>query len=241
MPFTYPYPHPAVTVDILLFALREDDLQVLLIQRRNDPFAGRWAFPGGFVEIDEDLDVAALRELQEETGVTDVTVEQLHTFGAPKRDPRERVISVVYSALIRPDQHLVRADSDAAAAGWFSVRRPPRLAFDHAAILALARSRLEAAVQHSPAIFRLLPPRFTMTALHRAYEIVLHRTLDRARFRRKILATGVVSPVERRHGSRQRPPGGGIFRFDAAGHARRQARGNGFGIDLRLDHKRANA
>jgi 8-oxo-dGTP diphosphatase len=140
--YVYEYPRPAVTVDIVIVT-REAYPKVLLIRRKNEPFAGCWALPGGFVEMDETLEAAARRELLEETGVRAAKLVQLHTFGDPKRDPRGRTISVVYLAVVDADKLKPRADDDAAEVGWFSMTRPPRLAFDHREILACARKHLK--------------------------------------------------------------------------------------------------
>ena len=140
--FTYDYPRPAVTVDIVIVT-RDKRRQVLLIRRKHEPFAGKWAIPGGFVDMDETLEAAARRELLEETGVQARKLEQLHTFGDPERDPRGRVISVCYLALVNRKDVNAQAADDAADVGWFSLMRPPALAFDHADILATARKRLK--------------------------------------------------------------------------------------------------
>src|SRR5215475_268477 len=137
-----------VTVDIVIFTIRFDRLNVLLVRRGVPPFEGRWAIPGGFVREAESLETAALRELEEETGVRDVYLEQLYTFGEPGRDPRGRVITVAYYALTRVLAQPLRAATDAAAAGWFPVSDPPRLAFDHSQILRVAHDRLRAKVRY---------------------------------------------------------------------------------------------
>src|SRR4051794_28585799 len=142
--FSYQYPRPALTVDCVIFGFDETELKVLLIQRGLEPFKGRWALPGGFVRVEETLDDAARRELAEETGLTDVFLEQLYTFGALDRDPRERVVSVAYYALVRLVGHEAKAATDAAHAEWFPVSKTPKLAFDHADILAVASARLAA-------------------------------------------------------------------------------------------------
>lgn len=145
--YCYQYPRPAVTVDIVLFTLHHGRLMTLLIRRKHDPYAGRWAFPGGFVDMDEDLVDAARRELAEETGIADVALEQLHAFGAPGRDPRTRVITVVYTAFLDPEQAQAlhpRGGDDAAEARWWDVCKPPPLAFDHDQILNYALERLRA-------------------------------------------------------------------------------------------------
>jgi 8-oxo-dGTP diphosphatase len=140
--YTYDYPRPAVTVDVVIVT-REDKPRVLLIRRKHEPFQGKWALPGGFVDMEEPLEAAARRELAEETGVRPGKIEQLATFGEPDRDPRGRTISVVYLAEVRPGTVKPQAADDAAAVAWFSLQRPPQLAFDHAAILAAARGRLK--------------------------------------------------------------------------------------------------
>ncbi|MBA2288416.1 MAG: NUDIX hydrolase [Ktedonobacteraceae bacterium] len=187
------YERPSVTVDVVMMSLREYDLQVLLIKRRSWPCEGMWAIPGGFVNIDESLESAAKRELQEETGVEDVYLEQLYTFGDPGRDPRTRVITVVYFALLDSERLQVRAADDAADVGWFSVYHLPELAFDHAKILQYALQRLRGKLDYTTIAFNLLPEEFTLRELQRVYEIILHRKLDKRNFRKKILATGILA------------------------------------------------
>lgn len=155
--YCYPYPRPAVTVDCVLFALQEGELQVLFIQRLNEPFKARWAFPGGFVEMNEGLEESARRELAEETGIKVASLEQLQTFGDPKRDPRGRVITVAYLSLVQMNGHTLRAASDARSVRWFPVRKLPPLAFDHKQILLMALKRLEEKRLCAPAILKRLP------------------------------------------------------------------------------------
>src|SRR5580692_9788405 len=157
MPHTYQYPRAALTVDCVVFGLDEAELKVLLIQRGLEPFKGRWALPGGFVRVDETLDEAARRELDEETGLKNVFLEQLYTFGAVERDPRERVVSVAYYALVQLAEHPPTGASDASEAAWFPAARPPGLAFDHAEILKTAAERLRGKVRYEPIGFELLP------------------------------------------------------------------------------------
>jgi 8-oxo-dGTP diphosphatase len=194
--------YPAVAVDMIIFTAGEDDLLVLLIQRRGEPFAGHWAIPGGFVDPEESLDDAAARELREETGVAEVFLEQLYTFGEPDRDPRGRVISVAYYALLRQAPAISAAD-DAADARWFPLRALPPLAFDHAAILDYALSRVRNKVEYTNIVYSLLPDTFTLTELQRVYEIILGRTLDKRNFRKKINSLDLVAPTgaERRDGA----------------------------------------
>ena len=193
MSFTYEYPHPAVTVDCVVFGYDDSDLKVLLIQRGMEPFKGRWALPGGFVGIGEDLEAAARRELREETGLDDLFLEQLFTFGEPQRDPRERVISVAYYALVTLTDHAVRAASDADCVAWFAVADLPDLAFDHEQIADVALRRLKAKVRYEPIGFELLPAKFTLSELQRLYETVLEQSLDKRNFRKKILAMGLLA------------------------------------------------
>ena len=196
------HPGLAVAVDIVIFTVGSADLMVLLIKRRGEPFAGRWAIPGGFVGEDEALDDAAARELREETDVADVYLEQLYTFGAPDRDPRGRVISVAYYALLRQPP-AVAAASDAADARWFPLRALPPLAFDHAEILDYARLRLRYKVEYTNVVYSLLPDTFTLSELQRVYEVILGRALDKRNFRKKILSLDLVEPTggERRDGA----------------------------------------
>jgi 8-oxo-dGTP diphosphatase len=186
------YDRPSVTVDVVIFSLVEDDLQVLLIKRKYPPFADMWAIPGGFVRIDESLEEAAVRELAEETGVTDVYMEQLYTFGAPRRDPRTRVITVAYFALVPYNAVQHRAGDDAAETGWFSMFDLPLLAFDHREILEYALTRLRYKLEYTAVGFRLLPDVFTLSELQKAYETILEEELDKRNFRRKILSADIL-------------------------------------------------
>ncbi len=193
MPFTYKYPHPAVTVDGVVFGYDDADLKVLLIQRAQAPFEGAWALPGGFVEMDEGLDAAVRRELEEETGITRLYLEQLYTFGEPKRDPRERVISVAYYALVKLADHAVRAASDARNVAWFPVADLPTLAFDHEDIVEMALKRLKGKVRYEPVGFELLPEKFPLSELQHLYETLLEQPMDKRNFRKKILGMGLLA------------------------------------------------
>ncbi|QIF00223.1 NUDIX domain-containing protein [Roseimicrobium sp. ORNL1] len=194
MSFAYKYARPALTVDCVIFgfASEEHELRVLLIQRGLPPFEGRWALPGGFVKVGESTDVAARRELEEETGLKQVYLEQFKTFSDPKRDPREHVVSVAYYALVPFLSHPPKADTDAKDAAWFSVEDVPSLAFDHKLILETALHRLRLKMQHEPVGFELLPPQFTLTQLQQVYEAVLGQTLDKRNFRKKILSMNLL-------------------------------------------------
>ena len=187
---------PAVTVDVVIFNLAGPDLKVLLVCRAHPPFQGQWAIPGGFVHAHESLDTAARRELEEETGVREVYLEQLYTFGSPERDPRGRVITVAYFALLAGDVP-TRAGDDAAEAAWHSVYALPPLAFDHAEILKYALQRLRYKLEYTSVGFELLPNEFTLTELQSAYEAVLGEQLDKRNFRRRILEAGVLAETSR--------------------------------------------
>ena len=190
-------PEPVhVTVDIVIFTIRADRLNVLLVRRGVPPFEGRWAIPGGFVREAESLEAAALRELEEETEVRDVYLEQLYTFGEPGRDPRGRVITVAYYALIAADRPAPVGGSDAAAARWWSTADLPPLAFDHDAILKYAIERLRNKLEYTTVGFQLLPRKFTLTQLQRVYEAILDRQLDKRNFRRKIELLGILTPLK---------------------------------------------
>jgi 8-oxo-dGTP diphosphatase len=193
-----------VTVDIVIFTIQSGTLTVLLVKRGVPPFAGQFAIPGGFVHDDEDLDQAALRELREETGVTDVYLEQLYSFGDTGRDPRGRVITVAYFALISPDRPL-EAGTDAAEAQWWPMDKLPTLAFDHAKILDYALERLRYKLEYTTAGFQLLPEKFTLTELQEVYEAILGRKLDKRNFRRKISLLRILKPLPEFRRSSQRP------------------------------------
>ena len=188
MPYTYDYPHPALTVDCVVFGYEASaSLQVLLIKRKLPPYEGMWSLPGGFVQLTESIDEAAVRELKEETGVGDVFLEQLYTFGAPERDPRERVISVAYYALISLQEHPLQAATDASDAQWFELQELPDLGFDHQEILEKAIARLRNKIRYEPIGFELLPKQFTLSQLQRLYEQILERELDKRNYRKKLL------------------------------------------------------
>ncbi len=206
---------PSVTVDVIIFTLRDNDLQVLLVKRGRPPFAGMWAIPGGFVEIDESLEEAALRELDEETGVRDVYLEQLYTFGDPNRDPRGRVITVAYFALVPADAVQPRPGDDTAETRWWSLYHLPPLAFDHADMLAYALKRLRYKLEYTAMGFELLPEVFTLSELQAAYEIILDEKLDKRNFRRKIIAAGVIEETGRYRTGEGRPARLYRFRADA--------------------------
>jgi 8-oxo-dGTP diphosphatase len=196
MTFSYTYARPALAVDCVVFGLDEDDLKVLLIRRDLEPFQGKWALPGGFVRMDETVEEAAKRELAEETGVARIFLEQLYTFSAVDRDPRERVVSVAYYALVNLSDHRVKAATDAREAAWFAASDLPALAFDHDAIVDKALDRLRGKVRYQPVGFELLPGKFTLRMLQRLYEKVLEKELDKRNFRKKVLGMGLLEELD---------------------------------------------
>jgi len=214
--YRYDYPHPAVTTDIVIFTLEENELKVLLIERSNEPYKGRWALPGGFVDIDEDLESAALRELREETGVTGIYLEQLYTFGKPNRDPRERVISVAYYALVPIDKLHIKPDSDASKAEWHACSSLPDLAFDHPQIVNLARDRLAAKMDYSTIALHFMPDKFTLSELQRVYETIKGTPLDKRNFRKRVLTfNGINDTGEKRRDGKHRPAR--LYTFNTTG------------------------
>ena len=191
--YNYEYPRPALTVDCIIFGLdAQQELKVMLIQRDIPPFKGQWAIPGGFVRIEETLEEAALRELQEETGIHHIFLEQLYTFGDLGRDPRDRTVTVAYYALINLVEQKIQASTDARAAEWFAISNIPQLAFDHNQILQIAIARLRSKIRYEPIGFELLPQNFSLSQLQRLYETVLDRPLDKRNFRKKILGMDLL-------------------------------------------------
>ena len=196
-----------VTVDVVVFTLHGGVLHVLLVRRGIEPYRGEWAVPGGFILADETLEEAALRELREETALDDVFLEQLYTFGDPGRDPRGRVVSVAYYALVAVERLVPAAGSDAAEARWWPVAAlPERLAFDHARIVEAAVQRLRGKMEYTAVGFELLPRKFTLADLQTVYEAILGQPLDKRNFRRKIeLLDGLLALDEWRRAGTGRP------------------------------------
>lgn len=196
-------PELSVAVDLVVFTVRAHTLEVLLVRRAIQPYRGQWALPGGFVTTQESLEAAARRELAEETGLKGVYIEQLYTWGEPKRDPRGRVVTVAYLALVPAARARVKAGSDAAHAAFQPARQPPRLAFDHAVIVARAVERLGTKAEYSTLPLHLLKEPFTLSEVQEVYEVLLGRDLDKRNFRRKILALDALeeTDVMRRDGA----------------------------------------
>lgn len=226
---SYEYARPALTTDCVVFGLDEDDLKVLLIKRGLAPHKGKWALPGGFVRVGEDLEDSARRELEEETGLKKVFLEQLYTFGKPKRDPREHIVTVAYYALVNLSDHPPTADTDADEAAWFPFDDLPALAFDHAHILRTARERLRSKLRYTPIGFELLPKKFTLTQLQSLYERILEQSFDKRNFRKKLLSleilinTGEIEKDVARRAAR-------LFRFDRKAYNQKSK--DGINLDI---------
>ncbi len=220
--FCYKYPHPSVATDCVIFGFDGAAIKILLIQRGVEPFKGKWAFPGGFMRIDETARECARRELEEETGLKNATVEQFYTFSDVNRDPRERVITIAHYALVRLSE--VKGGDDAASARWFSMNEVPSLAFDHERILRMATSRLKERICFEPIGFELLPEIFTMTELQNLYEAILEIKFDRRNFYNKMLKLGILAEAEPRplNASRRTPS---KYRFNAEKYARLKQKG----------------
>ena len=214
--YCYKYPHPAVATDCVIFGFDGVSIKVLLIQRGIEPYKDHWALPGGFVGIDESAEECARRELQEETGLQGVAVEQFHAFSDVNRDPRERVISIAYYALVKLSE--VRGGDDASEAQWFSYDDVPSLSFDHDRILRMALRHLRDRICFEPVGFDLLPDVFTMTELQRLYEAILGVKFDRRNFYNKMLKLEVLTSAEPRpeNASRRTPS---KYRFNAEKYA----------------------
>lgn len=188
--YCYKYPHPSVTTDCVIFGFDGAKLKVLLVQRGIEPFKGKWALPGGFLKMDECAKQGALRELKEETGLEAAYIRQFHTFTAPERDPRERVITIAYYALVRMQE--VKGGDDAAEARWFSLDEVPQLAFDHDRILRKAEQALRRQIHFEPVGFELLGETFTIKELQNLYEAILQVRFDRRNFLHKMKRTGML-------------------------------------------------
>lgn len=192
--YTYKYPHPAVTTDCAIFGFDGMKLKVLLIERGLNPYKGKWALPGGFVKMDETVDDGARRELREETGLEPEYIEQFHCFSDPNRDPRERVITIAFFAIVKISA--VEGGDDAVRARWFGLDEMPQLAFDHESILRMAMTRLRERIHFQPIGFELLPEKFTLKELQMLYEAILNVHFDRRNFAKKMLHLDILNQLD---------------------------------------------
>lgn len=215
-PFRYKYPHPAVTVDLVIFTFKDETLHVLLIERGLEPFRGEWALPGGFVRINESLEAAAKRELQEETSLSEGYLEQVGAYGRPDRDPRERVISIAYFAIISADGLGLQAGSDARQVAWRSSRDLPPLAFDHREIIDAARIKLSEKMYRTTIALEFLPHEFTLTELQKVYEAVRGEKIDKRNFRKWAEALSFIKATGKKRGGGQHRPAA-LFRANTKG------------------------
>lgn len=198
--------YQSVTTDITIFTLENDQLKVLLIKRANEPFKNQWALPGGFLFQDEEPEKAALRVLKEKAGVKDVYIEQLYTFPGSGRDPRGNIITITYFALIPQNKIKLNKNEKIQSPTFFSIKKLPRLAFDHKRITSYALKRLRYKLEYTNAVYSLLPKYFTLNELQKAYEAILGRDMDKRNFRKKFLQLGLIRSTKKIHyGTRQRP------------------------------------
>jgi len=218
-----------LAVDCVVFGLDAENLKVMLVRRAIAPFQGEWALPGGFVRPDESLEETARRELQEETGITQIFWEQLYTFGAVNRDPRDRIVTVAYYALINLDTQIISAATDASEAQWFPVNNLPKLAFDHERIFQTAMRRLQSKVRYEPIGFELLPPKFTLTQLQKLYELILGQPLDKRNFRKKILSMDLLIDLQEMETNVKRRAGK-LYQFDHQKYQQLKTKGFNFEI-----------
>lgn len=196
MSYTYKYPHAAITADCVIYGFDGEHLKILLVERGIEPYKGMWALPGGFMKMDETIEETARRELFEETGLRDVYMTQFKTFSKVDRDPRERVLTVVFTALVRPEDYVLAAGDDASNALWFDEHLLPPLAFDHAEIIEEAHKYLEELLRLKPIAFELLNRKFSMGELQRVYEEINRTQYDRRNFQRKALQSGLLAEVK---------------------------------------------
>lgn len=211
--YIYEYPRPSVTTDCTIFGFGEGELKVMLIERSIEPFIGKWALPGGFVGEEETAEECARRILLKEACLDNIFMEQLYTFSKIDRDPRFRVISIGYYALVKLSDYDAKAGMDASNLKWFGLDEIPDLAFDHNNILTKALERLKGKIKYQPIGFELLPIMFTLPDLRHLYEVILQTNLDDRNFRKKILGFGLLTDTgELQRGARNRAPK--LYSFD---------------------------
>jgi 8-oxo-dGTP diphosphatase len=230
MPITYRYPRPAINVNCVVLGWdRKQSINVLLVQRRQSPFRNSWALLGASVSIAETSEQTARNALKEQTGFEDIYLEQLYTFDAVDRDPRERVISVVYFALVPEIQNLNRDENEVRRREWFPITSLPRLAFDHGAIIDFARAQLAQRALFQPIAFELLPYRFSLTQIQQLYESILGRSFDKRNFRKKLLTEELLTETSHvEEGAQHRPAK--LYRFNRRKYLAKTKVGLGFDL-----------
>lgn len=197
--------NPAVTVDSIIFTIEDNELKVLLVERGNAPFKGTRALPGGFLKKGESSFEAVQRTLKTKAGVTKVYTEQLYTFDEVERDPRGQVITVAYFALVQPSTITLQKNKFEKP-DFFSVKKLPKLAFDHPAIIEYAKNRLQAKLEYTNVVYSLLPTHFTLAQLQKTYEVILDRALDKRNFLKKFLSLGIIKPTDKKYAPPSRRP-----------------------------------
>ena len=203
-----------LTIDGVIFGYREDDLKILLIKRKYEPFKNQWALPGGYVKEDENLEEAVSREILEETGIDNLYLEQLYTFGVVDRDPRGRTVSVAHYGLVKPSNYELKASTDAEEVEWFSYNNiPSDLAFDHLEIIDMALERIKGKLRYVPIGFELLSEKFTLKQVEKLYETILNITFDSANFRKKFLKLDILDKLDEKESDVKRRPGT-LYRFN---------------------------
>lgn len=229
MTYSYEFPRPGLTVDCVVFGLDASDLKIVLIQRQQPPFDGEWALPGGFVQVNESVDETALRQLRDKTGIQNVFLEQLFTFGRVDRDPGDRIVTVAYFALVNLNDYQAIATTATGEVSWFPVANLPHLPLDHAEIVATALRRLKAKVRSEPIGFELLPPKFTLTQVQKLYETILEKPLDKRNFRKKILGMQILMELNEWE---QKVPhrAARLYQFNEQAYQERQQQGFNFEI-----------
>jgi 8-oxo-dGTP diphosphatase len=222
-----------LAVDAVVFGYRkETGLRMLLVKRGIPPFKGQWALPGGFLRPNESPEETVVRELQEETGIKVTHLEQLYTFGNPDRDPRGRIISIAYMALVRPENWETKADTDAEEAHWFPISGLPKLAFDHSQIIETALQRLRAKITYQPIGFDLLTKLFPFSDLENLYQSILNKEFDRRNFKKKLMASGILEETEKIAPQQNAGRPAKLYRFNKQRYKQLQQSGYSFNLEI---------
>ena len=223
--------HIRLSVDAVVFGYTsQEGLSVLLIKRTMDPYRGQWALPGGLVHDEESLEQAVARELREETGVVINYLEQLYSFGRPDRDPRNRVVSVAYYGLVKPNAFQLTTSNEASEVAWFDIKTIPSLAFDHQEIVAVAINRLRGKMQYEPIGFELLDKKFPFSELEKLYASVLDRPIDRRNFKKKIMKFGFLEETSEKQQLAGAGRPGNLYQFNEQKYFQRKREGITFEI-----------